>query len=589
MQIHVILRERQRPKNPPKSRTSLETLGDSSLRSFLTPLRMTSRCFAFSLFALFRFTFAANANPSLREFTSTRSVTSMLAVKDGTLWVGTRGGILKRDAAGTWTKQNTQNGLPSNEVRAISESEDGTIKVLFPSAAAVWMDGKWQVRKSTFTAPRQYQFPQTQWQGKTVQAGWNGLQIGNQHIKMPSSNGSYISALLPQGNVLLAAIYGDGIWSFDGSNWQKVYSASAKATFPERSRRDGNGTSAPLSDRLALPAKARQITALARDSVTKVLFAGTRREGVWMFDGNHWQQHLQDNEPYNNDIQSLISFRGNLFAGTLEDGLMEYQMPFPERSRRDEKGASASLSDRCKWRHFDSTLLSSNAPRQMAVFRDHLYVRFGNGKVDCFDGTHWQRDVFPHLPRGKVYSLAADDKKLYIGQWGGWSEWDGKSFQHFLKIPELQGVPLMVLHPLGNSLWIGTQSLGLIMYNHPSAKIRLIDARQGLPDDWITAIAGDDDHLWVGTFVGGLARKTPDGWKSTFSGENVTALKLDGRSSVYVATRHGVWHKSEADIWRNYQQSFPALSPEAQALLRTPGGLWIGTRTGLYLLSHAED
>src|SRR5690606_20884315 len=151
---HAILRERQRPKNPPKQETPLNLRGILRLRSCLTSLRMTSRCFVFLLLALFLFTFAANANPTLQDFTSTRSVTSMLAANDGTLWVGTRGGILQRDAAGTWTKQTTQNGLPSNEVQGISISEDGSIKVLFPNAAAVWKEGKWQVHKSTFIAPR---------------------------------------------------------------------------------------------------------------------------------------------------------------------------------------------------------------------------------------------------------------------------------------------------------------------------------------------------------------------------------------------------------------------------------------------------
>ena len=469
----------------------------------------------------------------------------MVVTKDGTLWVGTRGGILVRNDTGNWSKQTTQNGLPSNEVRDISESKDGSIKVLFPNAMAVWKEGKWQIDKSTFIAPKQYQFPKTQWQDKIVLAGWNGLQIGNRHIEMPPSNGSYISALLPQGKVLLLGIYGDGIWSYDGGKWKKLYTES--------------------------PTKAQQITALAYDPTKKVLFVGTRRAGVWMFNGKQWQQHLQDNEPYNDDIQSLISFQGNIFAGTLEDGLLEYTNN--------------------KWQHFDSAISSSNAPRQMAVFHDRLYVRFGNGNVDCFDGKDWQRDVFPDLPRGKVYSLAADDKKLYIGQWGGWSEWDGKTLQNFLKIPELQGVPLMVLHPIGYSLWIGTQNLGLIMYNHRSAKIRLIDARHGLPDDWITAIVGNtDNNIFAGTFVGGLARKTILGWQTLTSvaGENVTALEMDGTGGVYIATRHGVWHKSESNIWRNYQQYFPALSPEAQALLNTPDGLWIGTRTGLFLVSRAE-
>jgi ligand-binding sensor domain-containing protein len=66
----------------------------------------------------------------------------------------------------------------------------------------------------------------------------------------------------------------------------------------------------------------------------------------------------------------------------------------------------------------------------------------------------------------------------------------------------------------------------------------------------------------------------------------VTALETDN-TSIYVATRHGVWHQSDSGIWQNYQEYFPDLPSEAQALLKTPDGLWIGTRTGIYLISSA--
>lgn len=102
------------------------------------------------------------------------------------------------------------------------------------------------------------------------------------------------------------------------------------------------------------------------------------------------------------------------------------------------------------WTRYSNETLSSNPTRQMVEFQNALYVRHGSGKVDKFDGRKWQRNVFPYLPRGKAMTIAADDDRLYIGQWGGWSEWDGKNWTHVLRLADLQGLPLMSLQPAGD-------------------------------------------------------------------------------------------------------------------------------------------
>ncbi len=86
---------------------------------------------------------------------------------------------------------------------------------------------------------------------------------------------------------------------------------------------------------------------------------------------------------------------------------------------------------------------------------------------------NWTRDAFPSLPRKKAFALAADENKLLIAQWGGWSEWNGKVWTHFLKIPELQGLPIMAILPLDDKVWIGTQSRGVGEYSQKTTNLQM--------------------------------------------------------------------------------------------------------------------
>src|SRR5205823_1057686 len=137
------------------------------------------------------------------------------------------------------------------------------------------------------------------------------------------------------------------------------------------------------------------------------------------------------------------------------------------------------------WHSESVPVLSSVAPRQMAEFHGALYLRHGNGKVDRFDGRTWTRDVCAGLPRKRATMIASDPSRLYIAQWGGWSEYDGRAWTHYLKLPELQGRTISALYTDGDILWIGTQNRGVAQFDHRTGRLRWHDERQGLPDDWV--------------------------------------------------------------------------------------------------------
>lgn len=223
----------------------------------------------------------------------------------------------------------------------------------------------------------------------------------------------------------------------------------------------------------------------------------------------------------------------------------------------------------------------------MVVFQGALYVRHGGGQVDRLDGTMWARGVCAGLPRKQVSALAADANALYAAQWGGWSEWDGAKWTHHLRLPELQGVPITALCPDGDTLWIGTQGRGAFAYDRRAGQIRRADA--GLPDDWVTCLARAGSALYAGTFVGGLAQWDGARWQSApeTTGDNITALEPDGSGGLFLATRRGVQHQDQNGAMTRLDRPHPLLDPEAQCLCAAPGGLWVGTRTGLYFLPSA--
>jgi ligand-binding sensor domain-containing protein len=475
-------------------------------------------------------------------FTATNEVSSLALEPGGTLWVGTTGGILCRSAQGTWRKWTRQDGLPAHETRRIALKK-GVVTATFPMVVAEWHAGRWTLTQTHGSPPLRNKEPilcTTEWNGKPCAATLTELRVKEdgtwRAFPLPNSRGTHISALLPHGPALWAALFGDGIWSFDGKGWR------------------------PLA--LHVPDEAHEITAMAAND--SALWIGTRRAGVWGYEGGVWKQQSPFDDPCNHNVQMFAAYRNRLYVSTLEDGL----------AIRTADG----------WQHATAPLLSSVAPRQLVTFQGALYVRHGNGKVDRLEGETWTRDVCANLPRKQSTMLAADSQRLYVGQWGGWSEFDGKDWTHHFEQKVLQKCPMTALCAQGDTLWIGTQNRGLAEYRHTTGQLIWHDERQGFRDDWITAITGDGRSLTVGTFVGGMMRWDGKRWTPpVLVGENVTAFAPDAKGGEWIATRAGLWHRTASGALTPAR--IPFLDSEVQALLAMDGGMWAGARTGIFFLA----
>ncbi len=468
-------------------------------------------------------------------FTATNEVRAL--DWDGTaLWAATAGGVLRIEGEKT-TKWTRQNGLPSNEAFDL-ERENGNLVARFPTARAMWNGQNWDSQNA---AEWQKRAPTVEWNGRKITANLDILQIGNEKFDLPpQASGTHISALLPREKFLLVAVFGDGLWQFDGKTW----------------------TRGPL-----VPDDAREILSLAGDN--KTLFLGTRRNGIFERDGAIWKPLKSDDEPFGHNVQNLAEFDGVLWTSTLDDGLIA----------RTGKG----------WRHVSPPQISSSAPRQMLNWRDKLYVRHGNGIVDAFDGANWEKDALKSIPRRGVYALAGDDKHLLAAGWGGWSEWDGQNWMPHYDLPALKGVPIMNLAMQGDDVWVGTQSRGVAKWTSATNQIKFFDERDGLNDDWITALLVDGERVWAGTFVGGLHVYEDGKWRAfeETKGENITAIVSDKSGGVWATTRRGLL-SARGETAEKVSESW--LDDEQQALCTDENGLWIGARTSLnYLITRPKS
>jgi hypothetical protein len=438
----------------------------------------------------------------------------------------------------SWQKFTRLDGLPSHEVLSL-QIQDGVVSARLPTAISTRRDGRWVSERVPVSKPAA-QALETIWRTHRVIFAKEGLRISGRRTVQPypTTTGSHISAVLPRSKDLWVAWYGDGIWCYSNKRW----------TRPE----------------VDLPPQARQVTAMAEGGGS--IWVGTRREGLWQFDGEKWTNHIFPNEPYQHNIQALWQYGGKVWGSTLEDGLV-------------------AIDDN-QWASVRSPTISSNAPRQAVEFKGAAYVRHGGGAVDVLRGSSWTRDaVRAAIPRKEAAAIASDASALYIGQFGGWSQFDGASWSHFFAVPGLQSTFITCLQPLTSSLAIGTQGKGLAIYGE--GKIEWFDERQGFTDDWITATDFDGQNLYAGTFVGGLLiRESGKPWRAsqTLAGQNVTAVST-WQDMTFIATRTGLW-RFDGKALRNLNKKLSWLDDEVQSLLPTRAGLWVGTRTGLFFISH---
>ncbi len=342
------------------------------------------------------------------------------------------------------------------------------------------------------------------------------------------SRATHVSAYAAGHSMQILAAYEEGLWERRGGPWQ----------------------------RLAVPGLER-VRALA---VNDDQFAATTEAGeIWSYRQGRWQKLETPSGP-TGSIYGLATFHGKLFAASFENGI--------------------SVKQGSVWHRVMPPIISTPHARDFVTFRDRLYVRYSTGEVDRFDGKTWAKNVFPWLLRGGATCLFASQNSLWVGQYGGYSQFDGTRWTHDLKRPQLSNAVTTELFASQNTAWLGTQDRGLFRIS--GSEIRQFDQRQGLGDDWIRHIYATGQDVYVGLFRTGAYRLVDDQFvRITPAVQNeVTGLIGNPDGSVTISSREGLFAYRKGQARTLDTGKFT----EVQTMTRgSSTSLWLGLPTGIAL------
>ncbi|HTB10141.1 MAG TPA: hypothetical protein VK752_01145 [Bryobacteraceae bacterium] len=215
-----------------------------------------------------------------------------------------------------------------------------------------------------------------------------------------------------------------------------------------------------------------------------------------------------------------------------------------------------------------------------ALFGGHLYIAGPTGltKFDGASGTITARyRAGAELPPAPLTSLAvgvagdSQGPELWIGTWGeGLAAFDGRTFRQIRADDARLRKVTAILPADTGRLLIGTEKSGVLVYDGHT----LAPFHSSVADIPVTALAGNDSDLWIGTLDRGLLH-----WKAgaletlddVLPDKQILSLAMNGET-VYAGTGVGI-----AEIRGGKLARVLAPGYFAQSLLAKGDKLWMGT------------
>ncbi len=266
---------------------------------------------------------------------------------------------------------------------------------------------------------------------------------------------------------------------------------------------------------------------------------------------------------------------GNLWAGTSRNGLLCLQ---PRRIQ------TLTTSD---------GLPDAKARAVIKAADGALWIGTDGGVVRWGDGESQVLNQASGLPSDKIRALAEDEQgRLWIGTGVGLSTWDGRTVapevydgpEHRTKIRTLYATR-------DGSVWAGTAQ-GL--YRFGWDQNRAWQVADGLPHENVCALLEDRrGRVWIGMDGGGLARLTDQGFERFdvargLSSPRVWALHEDDEGALWIGTDRGL------NVLRDERISVITTAhglPDNlvnSVIEDDRGWIWVGHDRGIYRVARQE-
>jgi ligand-binding sensor domain-containing protein/signal transduction histidine kinase len=430
-----------------------------------------------------------------------RGVNCLLGSRDGSLWIGTEGGGLVRYRERKFQSYPTSDGLTNEFVRAIFEDRGGT----------VWVgadQGLFKVAGSSMIRIDNSHGTPTIFVRAIAEDRLGHIWVGGTTL-LEFSEKSFVRQYPLPGGPSLNLITSMHAAS-DGTLWVGTLSGLHRLT-----------RSGTLS---RLPGISVQVGVI-RESANGTLWAGTIGQGLFYYRQSQLFHVASTNLP-SRTVEAVLEDREqNVWLGT-QAGIVRLSRT-PVSILPFSGGADSQFE----------TLYHDTDGSIWVAISTHLF-RIRNGIASPYG--------FPGLPGLRVRTLLRDRQ--------------------------------------GN-LWIGTDGAGLL--HMEGQRVQRYNTGHGLINDFIRAILQSrDGSIWVGT-DGGLTHLGPKGSENFDTGNglayfSVTALFEDRSGDIWVGTSRGLSHISSGKIVRDaatkamQQEQLWSVSQDAS------GEIWFGASSGLY-------
>jgi ligand-binding sensor domain-containing protein len=542
-------------------------------------------------------------------FTSTRKVTAVAVTAEGA-WLGTEGGLVHWDEAGTETaRMNTLTGLPANRVSALLPLEPGTDGVLVGTDRGGFVVGgpaepplvgrctalcRYEGEVCAAVARQVMCLREAGWEplGPPLPADarcvaehdgelWAGTGRGlfllsddewEPVVYRDDPLAATVNAIAASEAMYVGTVGGLFVW--EDSEWRSYTTADGLPDNHVTALAPGDeavyiatygGGVARLSGRQIAPltGSPAYATALAWDARGSALWVGTEDQGAFRWDGLAWQRQPEANEPAGHNVTSLAAGPGELLVGTFEHGVT---------TCREGTWQSAGSG------------LSSTWINHVAYGQGRAWARTSAGDLFVRDGDAWHAVTKASgLTKPWTSFVGSAGGNVWVGTWGAISKFDGRRWQSYAPKPALADQVVTGVAVLGRDIWVGTAKSGLLRYNGHGGNWETYTLGKGLTDTWITGLAAWHGSLWVGTFSGGLCRFDGHGWEhlgapAPLPSDRVNCLAAT--DCLYVGTLEGLC-RFDGTRWTTYGRADGLPSEIVQALCVDGDRLWVGTPEGL--------
>jgi|GEM_PF-1940278 len=225
------------------------------------------------------------------------------------------------------------------------------------------------------------------------------------------------------------------------------------------------------------------IDCVAKDSV---IFT----DGFYMYAANRSEIFpiLEDKPSLGSEMYDILSTpNGNTYFGTGLTGLMQHD----------------SIGKYTKYNFGSGPFYRSNV---LAQRHGLIYIGASNG-YHIWDGKRVQSHKPKELETQNVLSMWADDDFLLLGTNHGLYKSNAKGEVEYLyELTDSIEVVIADIFRKGNSLYLGTKGMGLILAHYAEGKIirdTILSQASGLPSDYIAStIVDKQGQIWVTTLQG---------------------------------------------------------------------------------------